>query len=316
MTAKPLDGLDLKALAASLGDMGADAWMLFDFRGVNPVVGRVLGDAGVGMGTRRLFVFLPRTGRPVAVAHRIEEHALAGFPGDIRPYSTWRELHAEVRSLVAGKTLAMEVSPADAVPYLDRVPHGVIELLESLGARVVSSGRLVTRFAARWSARGADGTPPRRRRAGGDRGRGAAVGRGGNGPRRRGPRDDGAAPGARRHRAGRARHRPSSGRRVPAQLRAAALRAARGGGLAAGDGPDPAARSVGGAGQGERVRRPDVDGVRRARPRCRGAPGVERRPACARRRGRRVARALRQGRGQGTGISGSAGRIWTTSPGG
>ncbi len=151
MTAKPLDGLDLKALAASLGDMGADAWMLFDFRGVNPVVGRVLGDAGVGMGTRRLFVFLPRTGRPVAVAHRIEEHALAGFPGDIRPYSTWRELHAEVRSLVAGKTLAMEVSPADAVPYLDRVPHGVIELLESLGARVVSSGRLVTRFAARWS---------------------------------------------------------------------------------------------------------------------------------------------------------------------
>jgi Xaa-Pro dipeptidase len=151
MTAKPLDGLDLKALATSLGEMGADAWLLFDFRGINPVVGRVLGDAGVGMGTRRLFVFLPRTGRPVAVAHRIEEHALAGFPGDIRPYSTWRELHAEVRSLVAGKTLAMEVSPADAVPYLDRVPHGVIELLESLGARVVSSGRLVTRFAARWS---------------------------------------------------------------------------------------------------------------------------------------------------------------------
>src|ERR1700752_4298444 len=116
MTAQPLDGLDLKAVAASLGEMGADAWMLFDFRGVNPVVGRVLGDAGVGMGTRRLFVFLPRTGRPVAVAHRIEEHALAGFPGDIRPYSTWRELHAEVRTLVAGKTLAMEVSPVDAVP--------------------------------------------------------------------------------------------------------------------------------------------------------------------------------------------------------
>jgi Xaa-Pro aminopeptidase len=125
--------------------------MLFDFRGVNPVVGRVLGDAGVGMGTRRLFVLLPRHGRPVAVAHRIEEHALAGFPGDIRPYSSWRELHAELRPLVAGKTLAMEVSPADAVPYLDRVPYGVVELLQSLGARIVSSGRLVTRFAARWS---------------------------------------------------------------------------------------------------------------------------------------------------------------------
>jgi Xaa-Pro aminopeptidase len=151
MPPKPLDGLDLRALTAALTEMGADAWLLFDFRGINPVVGRVLGDAAIGMGTRRLFVLLPRSGRPVAVAHRIEEHALAGFPGDIRPYSSWRELHAELRPLVAGTTLAMEVSPADAVPYLDRVPHGVVELVESLGAHVVSSARLVTRFAARWS---------------------------------------------------------------------------------------------------------------------------------------------------------------------
>src|SRR6266550_1946006 len=50
------------------------------------------------------------------------------------------------------QTVAMEVSPADAVPYLDRVPHGVIQLIESFGARVVSSGVLITRFAARWSA--------------------------------------------------------------------------------------------------------------------------------------------------------------------
>lgn len=149
--ATPLEGLDFAALTAVLSEMSADGWLLFDFRGVNPVVGRVLGDAGIGMGTRRLFVLLPRTGRPVAVASRIEEHALAGFPGDIVSYSSWRELHAALRPLVAGKTLAMEVSPADAVPYLDRVPHGVVELVQSLGGQVVSSGRLVTRFAARWS---------------------------------------------------------------------------------------------------------------------------------------------------------------------
>jgi len=35
------------------------------------------------------------------------------------------------------------VSPADAVPYLDRVPHGVVELIEGFGARVVSSGALI-----------------------------------------------------------------------------------------------------------------------------------------------------------------------------
>jgi Xaa-Pro aminopeptidase len=61
-------------------------------------------------------------------------------------------LHAQLRALVSGKTVAMEISPGDAVPYVDRVPHGVIQLIEGFGARVVSSGTLITRFAARWSA--------------------------------------------------------------------------------------------------------------------------------------------------------------------
>src|SRR2546425_11811418 len=144
-----LDGFDFAALRRALADLGADGWLLYDFRGVNPVAPQVLGLHGLA--TRRLFVLLPRDGRPVAVAHRIELGPLAGFPGEVRPYAAWQELHAALRALVAGKTLALEVSTNDNVPYVDRVPHGVVQLLESLGARLVSSAPLVTRFAARWS---------------------------------------------------------------------------------------------------------------------------------------------------------------------
>ncbi len=149
-TAPPLQGFDFPALAAILREIGADGWLLYDFHGVNPVATRVLGIQG--MGTRRFFVLLPAAGAPVAVAHRIELASFAGFPGEVRPYAAWRELHAQLAPVVAGKTLAMEVSPGDGVPYMDRVPHGVVELLEGLGARVVPSAPLVTRFAARWSA--------------------------------------------------------------------------------------------------------------------------------------------------------------------
>jgi Xaa-Pro aminopeptidase len=142
--------LDRAGLAEGLAALGADAWLLFDFHGLNPVAGRVLGLGG--MGTRRLFVLIPRSGPPVAVAHKIELQPLEGFPGTIVPYARWEELHAALGPLVKGKTLAMEVSPKDAVPYLDRVPYGVVELLTSLGARIVPSDQLVTRFAARWSA--------------------------------------------------------------------------------------------------------------------------------------------------------------------
>jgi len=146
---KPLEGFDFAALRDLLGELRADAWLLYDFRGVNPAATRVLGIHG--MGTRRFFVLLPRDGKPVALAHRIELAAFDGFPGDVRPYAAWTELHENLRALVGGKTVAMEISPRDAVPYLDRVPHGVVELIEASGARVVSSGVLVSRFAARWS---------------------------------------------------------------------------------------------------------------------------------------------------------------------
>ena len=145
-----LEKFDFAALRDLLGQLGADGWLLYDFHGINPAATRVLGIHG--MGTRRFFVLLPREGTPVALAHRIELASFDGFPGEVRPYAAWRELHDKLRALVAGKTVAMEVSPADAVPYLDRVPHGVVELIEGFGARVVSSGTLITRFAARWSA--------------------------------------------------------------------------------------------------------------------------------------------------------------------
>src|SRR5256712_9473359 len=145
-----LDKFDFPALRELLRKLGADGWLLYDFHGINPAATRVLGING--MGTRRFFVLLPREGTPVAIAHRIELGSFDGFPGDVRPYAAWRELHEKLRALVTGKTVAMEISPGDAVPYLDRVPHGVIQLIEGFGAKVVSSGTLITRFAARWSA--------------------------------------------------------------------------------------------------------------------------------------------------------------------
>src|SRR5438309_3984349 len=145
-----LDGFEFAALADALATLGADGWLLYDFRKVNPIAERILG--ATGMGTRRLFVLLPRAGRPIAVAHRIELQPLADFPGEVRPYGSWRELHGHLGALVRGRTLAVEISPLDQVPYLDRVPHGVVQLLESFGARLVSSAPLVSRFAARWSA--------------------------------------------------------------------------------------------------------------------------------------------------------------------
>jgi Xaa-Pro aminopeptidase len=137
------------ALRSALDAAGADGWLLYAFHGLNPVATRIMELSGLN--TRRLFVLLPREGEPVAVAHRIELSAVEGFPGRVLPYSRWEELHAALGEVVRGRRLAMEVSPEDAVPYLDRVPAGVVELVRRLGGTVVPSGALVSAFAARWT---------------------------------------------------------------------------------------------------------------------------------------------------------------------
>jgi Xaa-Pro dipeptidase len=142
--------IDRAELQQALAEAGLDGWLLYAFHGLNPVAVRVLGLTG--MNTRRLFVLFPREGEPVAVAHKVELQGMESFPGRVIPYARWSELHEILRSLVSGRKVAMEISPQDAVPYLDRIPYGVVELLRYVGANVVPSGALVSRFAASWKA--------------------------------------------------------------------------------------------------------------------------------------------------------------------
>jgi Xaa-Pro aminopeptidase len=66
-------------------------------------------------------------------------------------YSSWRELERNLAEVVGKKRIAMEYSPGDAVPYLDRIPAGVLDMVRAAGAEVVTSADLVTRFYAVWT---------------------------------------------------------------------------------------------------------------------------------------------------------------------
>jgi Xaa-Pro aminopeptidase len=90
----------------------------------------------------------------VAITHAIEQGAWSEWPSEWGKvvYSAWSSLEEHVALLVNGKRIAMEYSAGDAVPYLDRIPAGMLEMIRSAGATVVSSGDLVSAFYARWSA--------------------------------------------------------------------------------------------------------------------------------------------------------------------
>lgn len=141
----------LPALQSALGRDRLDGWLLYDFHGLNPVAVGMLELSG--MTSRRFFVYVPRTGSPVAITHAIEQGPWRDWPRawTKETYSSWRSLESLLGKLVGGKRVAMEYSPGDAVPYLDRIPAGVIEMVRSAGATVVSSATLVSTFYAVWT---------------------------------------------------------------------------------------------------------------------------------------------------------------------
>ncbi|HJP59712.1 MAG TPA: Xaa-Pro peptidase family protein [Gemmatimonadaceae bacterium] len=146
-----LDVQSLASIQSAIRDAGVDGWLIYDFHGLNPIAVGML--QLHGMTTRRYFVYVPVSGTPTALTHNIEQGPWNTWPANWgkERYSSWRELESRVRTLVQGKKVAMEYSPGDAVPYLDRVPAGVIELVREAGAEVVTSADLVSRFYAVWN---------------------------------------------------------------------------------------------------------------------------------------------------------------------
>lgn len=138
---------DLSAIQDAIRARGMDGWLLYDFRGTNPLARRILQLEEGHLSSRRYAYGIPATGNPFKLVHRIEEGALDHLPGDKTVYLPWQEFNAGLQSFCAGKKrIAMEFSPLGGNPYLSRVDAGTVDLIRSFGVDVVSSGELVQLF--------------------------------------------------------------------------------------------------------------------------------------------------------------------------
>jgi Xaa-Pro dipeptidase len=151
----PTVRLNISDVQAALKADGLDGWLLYDFRGLNPIALDLTGVARQGghLATRRWYYLIPATGEPRGLVHAIEKNSLAHLPGTTERYAGRDQLEAGLRRLLSGvRRVAMEYSPGCAIPYVARVDAGTIELVRQSGADVVSSGDLVQRFSSVWDA--------------------------------------------------------------------------------------------------------------------------------------------------------------------
>jgi Xaa-Pro dipeptidase len=143
--------IDLEALQSDLRAARLDGWLFYDFRGRDPIAQRIL-KLPEGMRTRRWFYFLPAKGTPKKLVHKIEAQALAALPGETLYYAGLEELEKALRKILGrARTVAMQYSPKNSIPYVSMVDAGTVEMVRAAGPKVVSSADLVQKYEACWT---------------------------------------------------------------------------------------------------------------------------------------------------------------------
>lgn len=142
---------DINGIQNDLRAAKLDGWLFYDFRGRDPIAQGIL-QLPPGMRTRRWYYFVPAKGTPRKLVHKIETESLAALPGDTLFYAGQEELRKNLKKLLGrGKKIAMQYSPKNEIPYVAMVDAGTVELVRSMGAKVVSSADLVQKYEACWS---------------------------------------------------------------------------------------------------------------------------------------------------------------------
>jgi Xaa-Pro aminopeptidase len=142
-------GMNIDAIQAAICEAGFDGWLFYDHHHRDPIGERILGMDPKLHVTRRWYYFVPATGEPRKLVHRIEQARLDALPGAKALYSSWQELAAGLEALLSGaRTVAMQYSPNNAIMYVSMADAGTVEFLRGLGKQIVSSADMVSQFEA------------------------------------------------------------------------------------------------------------------------------------------------------------------------
>lgn len=142
----------ISEIQAALKDAGLDGWLFYDHHFRDPLAYRILQFEAPRTPSRRWYYFVPVSGEPQRLVHRIEPGMLDALPGGKRVFSGWNTLRENLREMLGrSRRVAMQHSHHCEIPLIANVDAGTIDLIRTFGVDVASSADLVQYFEARWT---------------------------------------------------------------------------------------------------------------------------------------------------------------------
>ena len=133
-----------------LSQEGPAGWLIYDYRGSNPIFWQVITPSGHV--TRPCFLYIPADSPARLLVHHVDAGKFAQARVDLLVYSHRQSMIDKLKQQLAGVgRIAMEYSPQNVLPRVSKVDAGTIELVRSLGVEVVSSADLTQYVTLRWT---------------------------------------------------------------------------------------------------------------------------------------------------------------------
>ena len=132
-------------------EQGLCGWLLYDYRGMNPIFWDTVGD--VSHVTRPCWLWIGAQGEPRLLASYVDQGRFAHLGIDTTLFVSRADMRAKLGGMLAGaRRIAMEYSPQGALPRVSRIDAGTLEAVRAFGVEVTSSADLLQYATQRWDA--------------------------------------------------------------------------------------------------------------------------------------------------------------------
>ena len=132
---------------------GVDGWLVYDYRGMNPIFGDTVGNANLSHVTRPVWLWIPKSGAARMLVSFVDQSRFTHLGLDTTLFVNRRDMVAKLRGILDGASrVAMEYTPEGALPRVSKVDGGTLEMVRSLGVEVVSSADILQYATQRWDA--------------------------------------------------------------------------------------------------------------------------------------------------------------------
>jgi len=129
---------------------GVDGWLVYDYRGLNPIFSDTIGR--VGHVTRPVWLWIPERGDPHMLVSFVDQSRFTHLGIDTTLFVNRVDMIDRLKTLFGGaEQIAMEYTPNGALPRVSKVDAGTLEMVRGLGVEVVSSADLLQYATQRWT---------------------------------------------------------------------------------------------------------------------------------------------------------------------